>query len=286
MARRKITEPPPIEVRQFTLLEIGRGIGKLNRRIEEVRNLDPKVVSFDDARVQKVESNIKETIREVFGDNSPEFNEHGHHIIWRELDSRPFEDNRQAEFVAGIPQTITMLEGLIERLEEKRQDATEGPITPIPPLAPMPGTRRVFIVHGQDEAAKETLARFLEKLDLHPVILHEQPNQGRTVIEKFEGYADVEFAVVLFTPDDVGYPNGEPMKTRSRARQNVIFELGYFIGRLGRSRVSVLYKVGVEILSDYEGVVYVSMDDPQGWRLLLAREIKASGIDIDLNRAI
>jgi predicted nucleotide-binding protein len=179
-----------------------------------------------------------------------------------------------------------MLEGLIERLEEKHQDAIKGPITPIPSLAPMPGTRRVFIVHGRDEAAKETVARFLEKLDLHPVILHEQPSQGRTVIEKFEGHADVDFAVVLLTPDDVGYSNGEPMKAQSRARQNVIFELGYFIGRLGRSRVCALYKGGVEILSDYEGVVYVSMDDPQGWRLLLAREIKASGIDINLNLAI
>jgi len=286
MVPRRTPEPPQIQVRQFTSSDIDKGIVKLNRRIEEVRNLDPKFVSFDDARVKNVESNITETIREVFGDNSPEFKEHAYHIIWRELQSRPFEENRQGEFAAGIPQTITMLEGLIERLEEKRQDAIKVPITPIPLLAPMPGTRRVFIVHGRDEALKETVARFLEKLDLHPVILHEQPSQGRTVIEKFEGHADVDFAVVLLTTDDLGYPNGEPLKAQSRARQNVIFELGYFIGRLGRSRVCALYKGGVEILSDYEGVVYVSMDDPQGWRLLLAREIKASGIDIDLNLAI
>ncbi len=287
MARRKITEPPPIEVRQFTIPEIDGGIKKIKRRIEEVRALDPRVVSFDDARVRKVESNITETIWEVFGEYSPEFREHGHHAIWREsLDARPFEDNRQAEFAAGIPQTVIMLEGLIERLEEKREDAIVSQVTPVPSLATMPGTRRVFVVHGRDEAAKESVARFLEKLDLHPIILHEQPSQGRTVIEKFENHTDVDFAVILLTPDDVGYPADEPEKAQLRARQNVVFELGYFFGRLGRSRVCALHKGRVEILSDYEGIVYVSMDDPRGWRVLLAREINASGIEINLNLAL
>lgn len=150
----------------------------------------------------------------------------------------------------------------------------------------MPGTRRVFVVHGRDEAAKETVARFLAKLDLEPIVLHEQPNQGRTIIEKFEGHADVDFAVVLLTPDDFGDHADGSDQPQPRARQNVIFQLGYFVGRLGRSRVCALHKGGVEILSDYEGVIYVSMDDPQGWRLLLAREIKAAGIDVDLNRAL
>jgi predicted nucleotide-binding protein len=286
MVRERTPDPPQIQVRKFTLSDIDKGIAKLRNQIDQVRKLGSLNVSFDDSRVQNVEFNITETIREVFGDNSPEFKRYGNHDIWREVDVPPFEDGRQAMFAAGIPQTIHMLEGLIERLEEKREDAIKVPITPISPIAPMPGTRRVFIVHGRDETIKQTVARFLEKLHLHPVILHEEPSQGRTVIEKFEGHADVDFAVVLFTPDDVGYPNGEPMKTQSRARQNVIFELGYFIGRLGRSRVCVLYKGGVEILSDYEGVVYMSMDDPRDWRLLVAREIKASGIDIDLNLAI
>ena len=144
----------------------------------------------------------------------------------------------------------------------------------------------MFVVHGHDEAAKEAVARFLAKLDLEPIVLHEQPNQGRTVIEKFERHADVDFAVVLLTPDDAGYAVKAPNEAKPRARQNVIFELGYFVGRLGRSRVCALHKGNVEILSDYDGVIYVSMDDPQGWRLLLAREIKAAGIDVDLNAAL
>jgi len=287
MARRRLTELPPIEVRQFTRAEIDHAIAKFRRRIEEVTNLDPRQVRFDDTKIDNVERNIRETIREIYGSNSPEFNDHAHHRIWHGgynyLDS---EGERQAKFAAGIPQTVTMLEGLISRLEEKREDLQPDEVPPIPGIAPLAGTRRVFVVHGHDEAAKEAVARFLSKLDLEPVILHEQPNQGRTIIEKFEGHADVDFAVVLLTPDDIGHPAGSPGDAKPRARQNVVFELGYFVGRLGRSRVCALHKGTVEILSDYDGVIYVSMDDPQGWRLLLAREIKAAGIDVDLNAAI
>lgn len=286
MARRRPPEPPPIEVSQFTKAEIDRGIAKLRRRIDEVKALDPRQIRFDDAKIDNVAQSIRETIREVFGSRSPEFHDHEHHRIWHGgynyLDS---EGQRQTKFTAGIPQTVTMLEGLISRLEEKREDAAPGDASPIPGIAPLAGTRRVFVVHGHDEAAKEAVARFLSKLGLEPVILHEQPNQGRTVIEKFEGHADVDFAVVLLTPDDVGRAAGSSGEAKPRARQNVIFELGYFIGRLGRSRVCALHKGNVEILSDYDGVIYVSMGDPQGWRLLLAREIKAAGIDVDLNAA-
>ena len=196
------------------------------------------------------------------------------------------DDERQSKLAEGIPQTVTMLEGLIARLEEKREDLAPEPPSAIPSIAPLPGTRRVFVVHGRDEAAKEAVARFLTKLDLEPIILHERPNQGRTVIEKFEGSADVDFAVVLLTPDDIGQPADRSDEPKPRARQNVIFELGYFVGRLGRSRVCALHKGGVEILSDYDGVLYVSMADPQSWKPLLAREIKAGGIDVDINGAL
>ena len=285
--RRNPPEPPPIEIKQFTRSEIDRGIAKLRRRIEEVNGIDPRQIRFDDAKIDTVEANIREGIREVFGPRSPEFNDHEHHRIWHGgynmMDS---EAERQRKFADGIPQTVTMLEGLISRLEEKREDLEPDLAPTIPSIASLPGTRRVFIVHGRDEAAKEAVARFLTKLQLEPIILHEQPNQGRTVIEKFEGSADVDFAVILLTPDDIGHLADDIDNPKPRARQNVIFELGYFVGRLGRSRVCALHKGGVEILSDYDGVIYVSMDDPQGWRLLLAREIKAAGVDVDLNQAL
>lgn len=142
----------------------------------------------------------------------------------------------------------------------------------------------VFIVHGRDEAAKEAVARFIEKLDLNPVILHEKPNKGRTIIEKFEDHSNVGFAVILMTPDDVGTSSSEKGKLKPRARQNVIFELGFFVGKLGRNRVCALYVEGVEVPSDYEGVVFIKMKD--NWKINLAKEIKAAGINVDLNKAI
>lgn len=145
---------------------------------------------------------------------------------------------------------------------------------------------KVFVVHGRDEGAREALSRFIEKLKLETVVLHEQPDGGRTIIEKFELYSDVGFAIVLLTPDDVGYPKDKPEDARPRARQNMVFELGYFVGKLGRGRVTALYKEGVDMPSDYQGVLYIPIDDAGGWRLRLARELKEAGADIDMNNAL
>jgi predicted nucleotide-binding protein len=147
----------------------------------------------------------------------------------------------------------------------------------------VPGTREVFVVHGHDGEAKESVARFLEKLGLDAIILHEQPNQGRTVIEKFETSSkNVAFAVVLLTPDDLGCATDEPEKLEPRARQNVILELGYFMGRLGRTRVCALYKGGVEQPSDFQGVVYIELDPAGAWRTKLAQELLGAKITIKL----
>lgn len=143
----------------------------------------------------------------------------------------------------------------------------------------------VLVVHGHDDEAKESLARFLQQIGLSPVILHEQPSLGRTIIEKFERYSDVEFAVILLTGDDVGGPAGSPEQAY-RARQNVVFEMGYCIGKIGRTRVCALLEKGVELPSDVGGVVYVEYDKLGAWRLDLAKEIKAAGIAMDLNKVL
>lgn len=148
-------------------------------------------------------------------------------------------------------------------------------------------SRRIFLVHGRDEGAKNTVARFLEKLDLQPVILDEQANRGQTIIEKFESHSDVGFAIVLLTPDDEGGLRGGEKSGRHRARQNVIFELGFFIGRLGRQRVCALTKgSAMEIPSDYSGVVYIPLDDGGAWRYHLVKELKSAGFDVDANLAL
>lgn len=146
-------------------------------------------------------------------------------------------------------------------------------------------SRDVFLVHGRDDGAKETVARFLEKLELNPIILHEQANRGMTLIEKFEEHCNVAFAVVILTPDDVGYLKDQPNEAKPRARQNVVFELGFFFGKLGRERVCALHKGSIEILSDIDGIIYVSMEKGT-WHFDLAREIRAAGIDVDLNKVV
>ena len=149
-----------------------------------------------------------------------------------------------------------------------------------------PAIKKVFLVHGHDEKLKAQVARCLERLDLQPVILHEQPSLSQTIIEKFEKHADVVFAVVLLTPDDVGGQANARTPQQPRARQNVVFEFGYFLGRLGRSKVCCLYTGDVEMLSDWSGVLYIKADVEGAWKLSLAGELKAAGFDVDANRLL
>lgn len=151
------------------------------------------------------------------------------------------------------------------------------------PVANGPAARKVFIVHGHDEGAREMVARYVQKLGFEPIILHERASQGRTVIEKIDAHSDVGFAVVLLTPDDVGARKGEENNLRGRARQNVLLELGYFLGKLGRARVCPLKRGNLDVPSDFEGVVYVTFDDAGGWKNELGRELQAAGFEIDWN---
>jgi len=122
---------------------------------------------------------------------------------------------------------------------------------------------------------------------LRAIILHEQSNQGRTLIEKFEANADVAFAIVLLTADDKGGKIEMDTDTfQPRARQNVVLELGFFLGKIGRDRVCAICEEGVEIPSDFNGVAYVQFNANGAWKLEVAREIQAAGIPIDMNKAI
>lgn len=142
--------------------------------------------------------------------------------------------------------------------------------------------KKVFIVHGHDTASKIEMARTLEKIGLDAIILHEQADSGMTIIEKIEAYSDVAFAVVLYTECDLGRAKEESVdREQYRARQNVVFEHGYLIGKLGRDKVCALVKGDVETPGDISGVVYTKMDDNGAWKLLLARNLKAAGIEFD-----
>lgn len=181
-------------------------------------------------------------------------------------------DIAQLESLLGILELIPEPDALTSR-SQRSLDITKP-------------SENVFVVHGHDEAAKQTIARFVEHLGLTPIILHEKPDAGRTIIEKVEAYSNVGFAVILLTPDDMGYAKDTPEKVMGRARQNVILELGYFLGKLGRERVCVLYREVVELPSDFLGVLYVPLGSDEGWKLRLAREMKAAGLAVDLNRTV
>jgi predicted nucleotide-binding protein len=143
---------------------------------------------------------------------------------------------------------------------------------------------KVFVVHGHDDGARESVARFLSQLGIKAVILHEQASRGRTVIEKVEANSGVSFAVVLLTPDDEGCTKGGT--PTPRARQNVLLELGYFIGLLGRQNVCAFRRGGVEIPSDFAGVIAEEFDSGGGWRQKLAAELNDAGFDVDLNKLL
>ena len=192
----------------------------------------------------------------------------------------------QRAYVSGLGTADAMLKSMIGEIQEYWEDENYASMTPISQDDDSRNTNEIFIIHGRDNEAKVTIARFLERLDLKPIILHEQPNQGRTIIEKFKQHAQVGFAVALLTPDDIGALKEDARNLKSRARQNVIFEFGYFIGRIGRNRVCALTKGDVEIPSDYDGVVYIPLDDAGGWKMEFVRELKGAGIDVDANRAL
>jgi predicted nucleotide-binding protein len=139
--------------------------------------------------------------------------------------------------------------------------AARADVATKPPVPP-----RILVVHGHDDASKLELKNYLQntlKLS-EPLILHEEPNHGRTVIEKLEQCAtQASFAFVLLTPDDTLADQGGVDRRRYRARQNVIFEMGYFLGLFGRKagRVILLYKGQLDIPSDIAGLVYIDISN-------------------------
>ena len=139
---------------------------------------------------------------------------------------------------------------------------------------------KVFIVHGHDDAVKIEMARVLEKLKLEAVILHEKASSGSTIIEKIEDYSDVGFAIILYTACDVGGKDKNNLK--NRARQNLVLEHGFFMGKLGRANVATFVKGNIETPSDIGGVVYSSMDNGD-WKLKLVKELKSAGYNVDAN---
>lgn len=142
----------------------------------------------------------------------------------------------------------------------------------------------VFIVHGRNEDIVQYVARFLQELDLKPIILHEQTNNGDTLIEKIEKWTNVGFAIVIYNPCDLGALSTESENLRGRARQNVVFEHGYLMAKLGRQNTCALVVGDVEKPTDISGIIYIEYDKEKSWRNKIGKELQSSGYSVDLNR--
>lgn len=189
------------------------------------------------------------------------------------------------EFKDKVQNKINNLKQLVAKVELIKSEVPDKVVSQTTVTSDNVDNNNVFIVHGHSNEVKINVARTLEKLGLNPIILHEQANSGKTIIEKFEEHSNVGFAIVLLTDDDLGKAKKDE-NLNPRARQNVILELGYFIGKLGRNRVCPLYTKGVELPSDLYGLLYLEIDSSEYWKISLAKELKAAGYDIDVNKII
>lgn len=231
--------------------------------------------------------NTRVAIENIFGTETPqvrEFDDISYHRLSLMLGGPPVDHG--PAYRRGLESAETLLKSMIHEIESYWDDDIIRVPSPLATNPPDTDGNQVFIIHGRDNATKQEVATLFRTLTLDPVILHEQPDRGRTIIEKFEAHSKVTYAVALLTPDDEGRLIDDADDLRPRARQNVIFEFGFFIGRLGRTRVSALIKGGVEIPTDYSGVVYIPWDHAGGWKMKLIRELRAAGFDVDANLAL
>lgn len=178
--------------------------------------------------------------------------------------------NSKVDSLKKLVQKIDLLKSSLVEFEDIKDKKTEF------------DNLKIFIVHGHDDLAKMETAKFIEQLGLIPIILHEQVSSGFTIIEKIENYSNVGFGVVLYTPCDLGAKKGNETELKLRARQNVVFEHGFLIGKIGRKNVVALVKGDVETPNDISGVVYISMNN--NWKLDLAKELRNTGFQVDMNK--
>lgn len=191
-----------------------------------------------------------------------------------------------ADIYKDIDQKIHRLDSIIERLELIPLSSAHHQSDAVAPERALAAHRskKVFVVHGRDEVAKTGLEVFLHEIGLEPIVLHRQADEGLTIIEKFEKHSDVGYAFILLTPDEISYlasdaakPDPERIK-EYRARPNVIFEFGYFVGKLGRSRVCCLYTGNVALPSDVSGMIYKKYEKSiEEVAYSIIKDLKAAG---------
>jgi len=199
----------------------------------------------------------------------------------------PSFSEKVTEHFEEVQARIHRLDSIVERLELFADDSNVSVVEPAKDARAVDKSNKVFVVHGRDDAAKANLEVFLREIGLDPIVLHRQADEGLTIIEKFEKHADVGYVFVLLTPDECAYLASEEKlpeaqrRVELRARPNVIFEFGYFVGRLGRKRVCCLYTGEVSLPSDIQGLIYkrfVSSIEEVAYGII--KDLKAAGYQV------
>ena len=248
---------------------------KMQKLITDADIMIGKDITSSDAEFKAWDTSIKRLLFKQFGEDSLEMKTFLEISFFSPLwliNASDAERHRNAINTChkGLQQAKAILETYLDDFADERPATNKT----------QPDCSKIFIVHGHDGELKESVARIIEKQDIHAIILSEQANQGKTIIEKFENYSDVGGAICLFTADDIGRGKHESDE-HCRARQNVVFETGFFMGSLGRNRVVILADDGIEMPSDLSGVVYTST---RNWEVSVLRELQKMGYTIDLNK--
>ena len=250
---------------------------KLKSIIEEIDVLIAKKVSSSDADFEAWQTKAERFLVKKYGQDSLE------HTKFK---NTPFSlmlffgSTPHSEFVKACKNDLETTKAVfLTYLEEMEEESTT---VLLPKTSALSTHEKIFIVHGHDGELKQSVARIIEKQGIEAIILSEQANKGRTIIEKFEDYSDVGGAICLFTADDYGRAKKDEADN-TRARQNVVLETGYFMGKLGRNHVVLLADKGIEMPSDLSGVVYT---DTGSWQFALLKELAAMGYKVDLNKLL
>ena len=259
---------------------MNRKIEKLKNIISEIDDLISKGVTSSDVTFSKWENKAKSFLLSIYNKDDYQYQEFDnisfHYTDFCEINGFGPSINQVDVCRKGLLTAKGQLENILETMEEENGSS----VSISDSEANIQKYDKVFIVHGHDGELKQSVARIIEKQGIEAIILSEQANKGRTIIEKFEAYSDVSGAICLFTADDFGRAKKDS-SDNIRARQNVVLETGYFMGKLGRDHIVILADNGIEMPSDLSGVVYT---DTKSWKIDLLKELKAMGYTVDFNK--
>lgn len=244
---------------------------KLNKIIEEATEMSHMYITARDVKFQAWFEKSSRFLITKFGQSSYEYDSFRKTAFSPQVFTpRTPEETFIDALHLGLQKSILIFKDYLKEMDD--QPVAQKPI--------LSDKSKIFIVHGHDGELKESVARLIEHQGIQAIILFEKPNQGKTLIEKFESYSNVGSAICLFTKDDLGKAKNES-EEKYRARQNVVLETGYFMGKLGRNNIVILADSGIEMPSDLSGVVYTNTAN---WQFELLKELKFFGYNIDFNR--